>query len=809
MTYPRQTRIRRTRRAEHREAAPGTISAVFRAISRGTNLPTVRKPSASRVPSTSRVVSNPEPTVAAPDVITNLHKRITTLEESARTQDNTAVPSTSTSTATLTAAHQEHLQSLQSELITAQVQLASTAAQLQSTTNQLANAQSQNASLQGELGAAKGLLRARDDTESVLRQEVLSLKAEVLDGKSALASAQDECSEVRRSLAREREEAKIRVRRGERLLREAKDEIDDKDARITKLRAELAGAVDSGAQSLEQHRTSTLRIALLEAHLTDNRRAQAELEQQIVELEEEKRIMKDEAARGEEERRRLHEMVMELKGNIRVFCRVRPLLPSEEGSVDPAEIAYPDASRPYPSGEKEIVMSAAAPEREWDAGMGNKPRREVWNFNFDKVFTPASTQADLFAEISQLAQSCMDGYNVCIFAYGQTGSGKSWTMEGGNTEETQGMIPRAVAQVFRVAEELKEKGWEYTMEGQFLEIYNETITDLLSSSSSSSGKHEIHHHPTTHLTTVSDVLTPVVTSPAHVQTLLAQAQKRRRVAATVMNERSSRSHSVFTLRIRGVQIGGGGVERVGTLNLVDLAGSERLAALNHHAGAALGQSTLGNGPAAVQERLKETQNINRSLSALGDVIAALGNGMGAHVPYRNSKLTYLLQNSLSGNSKTLMVLNLSPLSAHLNESLTSLRFATKVNNTTIGTAKKVVSSVGNGNAGSGGGGGGNLRRRRLATTVRIEWDQGATRSIDSDGAHIANRLGKDGYRAALEKATVIPAGTALQTSIDKRGTTYRLSQVASTASTMDSPAPSRSQLVVFVYDPTLFDADLS
>ncbi|KAJ7065566.1 kinesin-domain-containing protein [Mycena amicta] len=683
-----------------RPRAPAAARPTSSATARGTNLTTVRKPSASRVPSTSRVVSNPEPTVAAPDVITNLHKRITTLEESARTQDNTAVPSTSTSTASLTAAHQEHLQNLQSELITAQVQLASTAAQLQSTTNQLANAQSQNASLQGELGAAKGLLRARDDAESVLRQEVLSLKAEVLDGKSALASAQDECSEVRRSLAREREEAEIRVRRGERLLREAKDEIDDKDARITKLRAELAGAVDSGAQSLEQHRTSTLRIALLEAQLADNRRAQAELEQQIVELEEEKRVMKDEAANGEEERRRLHEMVMELKGNIRVFCRVRPLLPSEEGSVDPAEIAYPDASRPYPSGEKEIVMSAAAPEREWDAGMGNKPRREVWNFNFDKVFTPASTQADLFAEISQLAQSCMDGYNVCIFAYGQTGSGKSWTMEGGSTEETQGMIPRAVAQVFRVAEELKEKGWEYTMEGQFLEIYNETITDLLSSSSSSSssGKHEIHHHPTTHLTTVSDVLTPVVTSPAHVQTLLAQAQKRRRVAATVMNERSSRSHSVFTLRIRGVQIGGGGgeggkVERVGTLNLVDLAGSERLAALNHHA-------------AAVQERLKETQNINRSLSALGDVIAALGNGMGAHVPYRNSKLTYLLQNSLSGNSKTLMVLNLSPLSAHLNESLTSLRFATKVNNTTIGTAKKVVSSVGNGNAGSGGGGGG-------------------------------------------------------------------------------------------------------
>ncbi|KAF7296405.1 Kinesin-like protein [Mycena chlorophos] len=692
--------------------APAAARPTTSAAARGTNLPTARKPSASRVPSTTakRVVSGPtaapEQTIAAPDVITNLHKRLTTLEE-AHTQDTERVQVAASSTAVASAAHQEQLQTLQSELITAQVQLASTSAQLQSATNQLASAQAQNASLQGELGAAKGLLRARDDAEQTLKQEILALKGEVLDGKTALARAQDECGDLRRTVAREQEDAEIRVRRGERLLREAKDEIDDKDARMSKLRAELAGAVDAGAQSLEQHRTSTLRIALLESQLAEMHRAKAQWEEERAELEEEKQALKEESTRGEEERRKLHEIVMELKGNIRVFCRVRPVLPSEEeglseGESLAAQIAYPDSSRPYPSGEKEIVMSAAGLEREWDAGMGNKPRKEVWNFNFDRVFTPASTQADLFAEISQLAQSSTDGYNVCIFAYGQTGSGKSWTMEGGSTEATQGMIPRAVAQVFRVAEDLKDKGWSYTMEGQFLEIYNETITDLLAPTPAPGDpprKHEIHHHPTTHLTTVSDTLTPVVNSPAEVQNLLAQAQKRRRVAATIMNERSSRSHSVFTLRIRGVQNpsqpGGEVVERIGTLNLVDLAGSERLAALNHHQGAAagLGQSTNG---AAVQERLKETQNINRSLSALGDVIAALGNGPGSHVPYRNSKLTYLLQNSLSGNSKTLMVLNLSPLAAHLNESLTSLRFATKVNNTTIGTAKKVQVANGTG-----------------------------------------------------------------------------------------------------------------
>jgi kinesin family protein C1 len=171
--------------------------------------------------------------------------------------------------------------------------------------------------------------------------------------------------------------------------------------------------------------------------------------------------------------------------------------------------------------------------------------------------------------------------------------------------------------------------------------YNETITDLLSPPPAAGDpprKHEIHHHPTTHLTSVSDVLTPALTSPAQVLALLAQAQGRRRVAATLMNERSSRSHSVFTLRIRGVQDGAGGGEgvRVGTLNLVDLAGSERLATLGHGLGASVAGGAGG-------ERLKETQSINRSLSALGDVVAALGSGPGAHVPYRNSKVRLFLR----------------------------------------------------------------------------------------------------------------------------------------------------------------------
>ncbi|KAJ7604986.1 P-loop containing nucleoside triphosphate hydrolase protein, partial [Roridomyces roridus] len=510
-------------------------------------------------------------------------------------------------------------------------------------------------------------------------KEVLALKAEVLAGKTAEAAAKDAVGDLQRELRREEEEGEIRVRRGERLLREAKDECEALEGRVAKLRSELAGAANAEVGLQERYRALAGRAEVLQGEVVAFQQKEEAWAVERANWEEERAAFRAEQVRGEEERRMLHGMVMELKGNIRVFCRVRPVLPSEledEEETISAQIAYPDSGTPYPTGQKEIVLSSTGAEREWDAGMGNKPRKEVWGFGFDRVFGPSSTQADLFKEISQLAQSCTDGYNVCIFAYGQTGSGKSWTMEGGSTEDTQGMIPRAVAQVFRVAEDLKDKGWSYTMEGQFLEIYNETITDLLTPApgpGESAKKHEIHHHPVTHLTTVSDVRTPSITSPAEALTLLAAAQKRRRVASTGMNERSSRSHSVFTLRIRGVH-SGGEQERVGTLNLVDLAGSERLGRM--------GREEKG-------ERLKETQNINRSLSALGDVVAALGSGSGAHVPYRNSKLTYLLQNSLSGNSKTLMVLNLSPLAAHLNESLTSLRFATKVNNTTIGTAKKV------------------------------------------------------------------------------------------------------------------------
>ncbi|PVI06417.1 kinesin-domain-containing protein [Periconia macrospinosa] len=354
-------------------------------------------------------------------------------------------------------------------------------------------------------------------------------------------------------------------------------------------------------------------------------------------------------------RRKLHNQVQELKGNIRVMCRVRPKHDSE---TDPAKIEFPDSD----TDSKEVALQG--PEK--TNAMGTVTT-QTFSYAFDRVFSPKSQNLEVFEEISQLVQSALDGYNVCIFCYGQTGSGKTYTMS-----SQDGMIPRATAQIYSEAQRLEEKGWRYKMEGSFVEVYNETYNDLLGRSEDLDKKKvEVRHDTAKKQTILENAVSVVLDGPDRVEEILSRADKNRTVAATKANMRSSRSHSVFILKLVG-ENSITGEKSEGTLNLVDLAGSERL------------EHSKAEGA-----RLKETQNINKSLSCLGDVINALGSAKeGSHIPYRNSKLTYLLQYSLGGNSKTLMFVMVSPLQAHLQETVTSLKFATKVHNTHIGTAKK-------------------------------------------------------------------------------------------------------------------------
>uniref|UniRef100_A0A0D9W9X3 Kinesin-like protein n=1 Tax=Leersia perrieri TaxID=77586 RepID=A0A0D9W9X3_9ORYZ len=356
-------------------------------------------------------------------------------------------------------------------------------------------------------------------------------------------------------------------------------------------------------------------------------------------------------------RKKLHNTILELKGNIRVFCRVRPLLQDSDSSVaEEALISYPTS-----------VESAGR-------GIDLMNQGQRFSFSYDKVFDHGASQEDVFVEMSQLVQSALDGYKVCIFAYGQTGSGKTYTMMGQPGRDQKGIIPRSLEQIFKTSQSLESQGWKYSMQASMLEIYNETIRDLLAPSRSNNfemtnGKQYTIKHDPQGNTTVSDLTIADVFSSADVTSLLAKASQSRSVGRTHMNEYSSRSHFVFTLKISGSNENTG-QQVQGVLNLIDLAGSERLAKSG-----------------STGDRLKETQAINKSLSALSDVIFAIAKG-DDHVPFRNSKLTYLLQPCLGGDSKTLMFVNISPEASSVGETICSLRFASRVNACEIGIPRR-------------------------------------------------------------------------------------------------------------------------
>ncbi|XP_073026079.1 kinesin-like protein KIN-14N isoform X2 [Primulina eburnea] len=362
---------------------------------------------------------------------------------------------------------------------------------------------------------------------------------------------------------------------------------------------------------------------------------------------------------GEKLRKKLHNTILELKGNIRVFCRVRPLL-ADESTSDSKLISFPTSMETQ------------------GQGIDLCQNGQKHSFSYDKVFMPDASQEDVFVEISQLVQSALDGYKVCIFAYGQTGSGKTYTMMGTpGIPDHKGLIPRSLEQVFETRQILQSQGWKYEMQVSMLEIYNETIRDLLAPNRSgcdasrldNAGKQYAIKHDANGNTSVSDLTIVDVRSSREVSYLLERAAQSRSVGKTQMNEQSSRSHFVFTLRIMGVnECTDQQVQ--GVLNLIDLAGSERL-------------SKSGS----TGDRLKETQAINKSLSSLSDVIFALAK-KDEHVPFRNSKLTYLLQPCLGGDSKTLMFVNVSPDPSSAGESLCSLRFAARVNACEIGIPRR-------------------------------------------------------------------------------------------------------------------------
>ncbi|CAE6202840.1 unnamed protein product [Arabidopsis arenosa] len=332
-----------------------------------------------------------------------------------------------------------------------------------------------------------------------------------------------------------------------------------------------------------------------------------------------------------EENRRLYNEVQELKGNIRVYCRIRPFLQGQNKKQTSIE---------YTGENGELVVANPL-----------KQGKDTYRlFKFNKVFGPASTQEEVFLDTRPLIRSILDGYNVCIFAYGQTGSGKTYTMSGPsiNSEEDWGVNYRALNDLFHLTQS-RQHSVVYEVGVQMVEIYNEQVRDLLSEDVPDASMHSVK--------STEDVLE-----------LMNIGLMNRTVGATTLNEKSSRSHSVVSVHVRGVDVKTESVLR-GSLHLVDLAGSERV-----------GRSEVTG------ERLKEAQYINKSLSALGDVIFALAH-KNPHVPYRNSKLTQVLQNSLGGQAKTLMFVQINPDEDSYAETVSTLKFAERVSGVELGAAR--------------------------------------------------------------------------------------------------------------------------
>jgi kinesin family protein C2/C3 len=489
--------------------------------------------------------------------------------------------------------------------------------------------------------------------------------------EQATALALDECKQCIQDLEQQlaasqtaRQQAEAELGEVQRKLAAVEQDLSATRSAREEARAVLEGKVRLAAGELggikEQHSLLQQSAAAMRAEMLQGMQ---ELEDEMLHrtaatvegIEEERTEALSKLQKEMLERKRLHNLVLDLKGNIRVFCRARP---ASEASKNALTFAS----------ESELLCEAAGKSH---------------SFSYDCVFGPRSQQAEVFAEAHPLVVSVLDGFHACILAYGQTGSGKTHTMQG--CPDHPGVNSRALCALFEMADE-RAATHSYQIKVSLLEIYNETLRDLLQPKDEASGKDKVLDVKLANTaadsaaagcntaTCVPGVHVAEVGCMQDVLDALKRGEANRTVAGTDMNERSSRSHMVLSVYVEGTNVTSG-VKTTGKLHLIDLAGSERLARSN-----------------AQGQQLKEAQNINKSLSALGDCIQSLV-AKNKHVPFRNSKLTFLLQDSLAGDSKVLMIVCVACEEDNSNETLCSLNFAARARNVVLGPAKSKVSSA--------------------------------------------------------------------------------------------------------------------
>ena len=407
-------------------------------------------------------------------------------------------------------------------------------------------------------------------------------------------------------------------------------------------------------------------------------------------------------------RKQLHNTLVELRGNIQVCCRVRPVLESDSNGL---------------VGQRASVCISCTDEETiciWQpkTSISGSTLQQERQYEFDRVFSPSEGQRAVFEEIKPLLTSLLDGYNVCIMAYGQTGSGKTHTMVGENGGvapcRQPGILPLVSEELFRLMEEKEQVDvMKFEVQVSVTEVYNEQIQDLLALEMVPAKRGAISEAwgmEATHVTTTT------VRNSSETMSLVNLGMEHRASDSTLLNIHSSRSHLIITLTITAGSstkvaamatpassqkssplqspVGSPPKSSIDSmsasapdhlsapptfktkLQLVDLAGSECVGASG-----------------ATGSALRETQCINKSLSALSDVLTALADGKRHHIPYRNSILTHCLQDSIGGDAKLVILLCVSPTSQHTSESHRVLRFGSQMRQVQRGPTKKHNSSA--------------------------------------------------------------------------------------------------------------------
>ncbi|KAG9391603.1 Kinesin motor domain [Carpediemonas membranifera] len=424
-------------------------------------------------------------------------------------------------------------------------------------------------------------------------------------------------------------------------------------AETEKLKGQLAEAIEAGEQKLAAEREKMSQSAEL---LEKAAQREAELEHEMNKLQrtikkQQKDLEKAETDLHAEQvlRKKYFNQIEDMKGKIRVYCRVRPLSGSEKerGCDNVTNI----------TDEYTIVVKNPQGVSGVQAD-GNRA------YTYDRCFGPDSTQRQVFGETEHIIQSALDGYNCSIFAYGQTGSGKTYTMIGPEDDEHQGIARRAIKRLFELVDRVKAKQQtSFEISCNMMELYNDQLVDLFADESSYTDDGKLKKLDIkknySGMVFVANAVEKVAETPQQLFDFMNFGFESRHVASTLMNAESSRSHLVFSIMIRAKNLKTGNTA-VGKLSIVDLAGSERV-----------GKSGVSG------DQLREAMNINQSLSSLGAVISALTKGE-AHIPYRNNKLTMLMSDSIGGNAKTLMFVNISPADYNSEETHISLAYASRV-----------------------------------------------------------------------------------------------------------------------------------